>query len=82
MTLEEFKSLIDHNTVICFNNPNNGQDIDKKQAEQYLQIGAEYTVEHIDVKNWHTDIFLKEIPGIVFNSVMFSNVALESKFKF
>jgi hypothetical protein len=44
-------------------------DFEKK----HLEIGKQYTVERTVVYNWRTEVFLKEIPGIAFNSVFFKD---------
>ena len=51
-----------------------GYDGDKKMAMKYLKFGEVYHVESTDVQNWHTDVYLEEVPGIPFNSVMFERV--------
>jgi hypothetical protein len=42
-------------------------------ANKYLEIGKQYTVEKTVVHNWRTEVFLKEFPGIAFNSVYFKD---------
>lgn len=37
-----------------------------------LKAGATYTIANIDVHGWHTEVELKEFPGVVFNSVCFA----------
>lgn len=53
---------------------NYGYDYDKEKANKHLKAGEIYTVERTEVGGWHTDVFLKEIPGICFNSVHFQPV--------
>lgn len=48
-----------------------GHDREKIQAMKYIIEGVEYTVDHTDVHNFHTDVYLKEFPGVPFNSVHF-----------
>ena len=67
---------------VIFSFPNNGYKSHQEQAQKYLVEGREYTINHIDIDNWHTDVFLKEFPRIPFNSVMFSNVEPTNKPKF
>ncbi len=43
----------------------------QQAADKLLAQGVPYTVETVDVHNYHTDIYLEEFPGIPFNSVMF-----------
>ena len=39
-----------------------------------LKLGDTYTVERIEEHSWHTKVFLKEFPGVEFNSVWFEEV--------
>ena len=48
-----------------------GYDSDIERAKKYLKKGAIYTVEKTEVDAFYTDVFLKEIPSVPFNSVMF-----------
>jgi len=36
-----------------------------------LKVHDVYTVDRIEIHSWHTKVFLKEFPGIEFNSVWF-----------
>jgi len=49
--------------------PVNGSEYDAKKVLKHLQHGQWYTVQSTDVGNWSTDVYLKEFPGIPFNSV-------------
>ncbi|WP_110933782.1 hypothetical protein [Paenibacillus bouchesdurhonensis] len=52
----------------------NGHDWEPERAREIgLVEGEIYTVERTDVGGWHTDVYLQEIPGYHFNSVMFEN---------
>ena len=51
-----------------------GYDHHKKVAERHLELNEVYTVDHTDVDNWHTDVYLKEFPGVAFNSVFFEDL--------
>jgi predicted nucleic-acid-binding protein len=58
----------------------NGYEMDREKALDCELIEDEiYTVDHTDVGNWHTNVYLKEVPDIPFNSVMFEDVESESK---
>jgi hypothetical protein len=46
---------------------------DKETAEKYLTRGNIYTVDYTHVEDFHTDVYLKEIPKISFNSVLFAD---------
>ncbi len=59
-------------TQIIFAYPGNGMRHDQKVAEDYLEVGKEYTVKMIRIENWHSYVWLEEFPNKPFNSVMFS----------
>ena len=44
---------------------------------KHLKLYHIYTVERVEIHSWHTKIFLKEVPGIEFNSSWFESVFLE-----
>ncbi|ENA1795746.1 hypothetical protein ABF176_002599 [Flavobacterium psychrophilum] len=56
-----------------------GYRFHQELAEKYLEVEKEYTVEKTDVDSYHTDVYLKEIPNINFNSVFFEDVEKQSK---
>lgn len=58
-------------TKVVYQYPTNGYTYDQEMAAKYLELGQEYTVERTEVYQSSTDVFLKEFPGICFNSVMF-----------
>lgn len=39
-----------------------------------LKLGETYTIEKTEVHSWHTKVFLKEFPGVEFNSAWFEEV--------
>lgn len=47
---------------------------DQEGAKKHLKRGQVYTVAQIDVHSSISYVELREIPGITFNTVMFSNV--------
>ena len=51
-----------------------GWESDKEKANKYLKPGEVYTVLRTEVGGWHTDVWLKEIPNVYFNSVHFQPV--------
>ena len=51
-----------------------GYGYQQSEAREHLTVGAIYTVEHTEVHSWSTDVYLYEVPGIRFNSVMFDKV--------
>ena len=56
---------------IIYANPGNGHEDDQEICRQHLEVGGEYIVDVVDIHTWHTDVYLKEFTGMVFNSVMF-----------
>ncbi len=53
---------------------NYGYDSDKEKANKLHKVGGIYTIDYTEVGGWHTDVYLKEFPGVYFNSVHFINV--------
>ena len=51
--------------------PDSGYDPDKELNRKYLKPGKAYTIDKMIVHNWSTEMYLKEFPGISFNSVHF-----------
>ena len=51
-----------------------GYDSDKEHAHKFLKFGAVYHIKRTEVGDWHTDVYLKEVPDQRFNSVMFEHV--------
>ena len=41
---------------------------------ELLEAGIEYTAEKIEVRSWHTKVYLKEFPDKHFNSVWFEGI--------
>lgn len=64
---------MNHQKVVCYT-LKGGYEYDEEIAKKYLEIGREYTVEKIVVHNWSTEIWLKEIPNVMFNSVFFDDI--------
>ena len=54
-----------------------GHDSHKDFANKHLKRGEVYTIDHTDVGNWHTDVYLQEMPDKAFNSVHFEETNLE-----
>lgn len=59
--------------------PDNGYEEDKRRVEEHLKLNEEYTVDCTIVYNDFTDVMLKEIPGITFNSCHFVDVVKQSE---
>lgn len=58
---------------IIFANPDNGYRYHQEQCAKHLREGGIYTVSRTDVGSCSTDVYIKEAPGIPFNSVMFDD---------
>ena len=52
----------------------NGYDHVEEHARKFLKVGKTYTIESTDVSGWNTDVYLKEFPDEVFNSVSFEDI--------
>lgn len=48
-----------------------GSATDRHFANQYIESNGVYTVERTVVHSWSTDVYLQEVPGVCFNSVLF-----------
>lgn len=55
-----------------------GYKHDQEIAKRNLLLNEIYTVDHTDVHNYSTDVYLEEIPGVAFNSVFFDDVNPQS----
>lgn len=58
---------------VVFSNPNAGLFIHQEMAAKHLTVGETYTVDYTDVGGWSTDVYLKEVDGVRFNSVLFED---------
>ena len=58
---------------VIFNSPTAGYTHHQETAAKHLTVDETYTVEKTKVSGWHTDVYLQEIPGVAFNSVMFKD---------
>ena len=58
---------------VVFVYPDDGYPCDQETAAQHLVVGKSYTVASTVVHDWVTEVFLTEVPGVSFNSVMFRN---------
>ena len=59
-------------TKVVFADPDAGCIHDRETAHENLVLGSEYTVRRTLVRNWHTDVYLIEVPDIAFNSAIFN----------
>jgi hypothetical protein len=58
-------------TKVVFSNPNAGYPEQVALAAKHLKAGTTYTVERTEVFDWHTDVYLQEVPDTGFNSCFF-----------
>jgi len=58
-------------TKVIFSNPDSGYPDQVALAAEHLTIGATYTVERTEVFDWHTNVYLQEVPDVGFNSCLF-----------
>ena len=52
---------------------NTGYESDKEKAKRYLTVGNTYTIDRTVVKNWSTEVYLKEFQMVSFNSIFFED---------
>lgn len=55
-------------TKVVFDHPECGTKHDKEKAAKFLTVGTTYTVAKTEVHNWHTNVWLEELPDFWFNS--------------
>ena len=63
-----------HEVIVTRESSKNGYSGDKEQVKKLLSKSKVYTVEGTEVGGGSTRVFLKEFPGIPFNSVNFEDV--------
>lgn len=61
-------------TLVIYRFPENGHEFDRETSQKHLTVGSIYTIEQTEVYDYNTDIYLKEFPGIRFNSVQFADI--------
>lgn len=59
---------------VVFKYPDKGTPNDQERANQYLRVGQIYTVESTKTGDWRTNVSLREIPSVTFNSVLFEDL--------
>lgn len=63
--------------VIC-TTFNAGYGSDTIVAKKYLTLNNVYTIDHTEVDNWSTTVFLQEFPNVKFNSLFFDDYQPQS----
>ena len=61
---------------VVFAYPDNGSDCDREKALSYLTPNERYTIDRTRVGSFSTKIFLQEVHGVPFNSVMFEDAEI------
>lgn len=61
-------------TKVAYLNKEAGYPYDQEEARRHLTLEGIYTVERTVIHNFTTDVYLKELPGLFFNSVLFSEI--------
>lgn len=61
-------------SIICISNEDHGMCHVCKANADKLVVGEIYTLDDLVVYDWHTDVYLKEFPGLKFNSVLFEEI--------
>jgi hypothetical protein len=59
---------------VRFSHPDYGYPADQERAKRYLVVGEIYTVNEVYAGSFSTTVFLREVPYIGFNSVLFDDV--------
>lgn len=57
--------------VKCISLSKNDYGCSSEDAQKHLVLNKEYIIDYTEVHSFHTKVFLKEIPGIAFNSCRF-----------
>ena len=66
-------------TRVRYKYPKDGTDGDIRRAKQYLSRHRIYTVERTEAHSFNTDVWLREVPGVIFNSVQFAPISDNSE---
>lgn len=67
-----------HGARVQYMNVDAGYPIHQKKAIKHLQFGKVYTVDRTDVGNWHTNVYLMEVPNEPFNVVHFEDACADN----
>jgi hypothetical protein len=63
-----------HGTKVCYANFQCGLDYDQEHARKHLKPDGVYTVNGTSVGTWSSTVRFIEVPGVEFNTVMFTPV--------
>lgn len=67
-----------HGHKVIFQPGNNGYESQNKDAREVLELEKVYTVDHVQVESWISYVQLVEVPGKVFNTVLFNDYEAEN----
>lgn len=59
--------------IITEDSIENGYEFDKHRTKNHLKIGDIYTIDYSIIHKWSTEVFIKEVPNVSFNSVNFED---------
>jgi hypothetical protein len=59
---------------VAFTKPRAGYDADISRAAERLEIGKIYTVERVIIGGFSSKVVLKEVSGVKFNTVQFTDL--------
>lgn len=68
-----------HKVKVTEDTINNGYKYDKEKVKRLCELNKEYTVSRTEVHSSSTKVYLKEFPGVSFNSVNFEDAVEQSK---
>lgn len=60
-------------STLKFMYPDNGYHADQALGRALLRVDHVYTLAAISVHPYHTEVYLVEVPGVSFNSVLFED---------
>lgn len=59
---------------IKYSNPYNGVPQDQAKARKYLKLNEVYTIAHMSLDDYCSEVCVEEVAGVWFNTVMFEDV--------
>ena len=69
-------------TNVKYSNHDCGMPGDRELCHKHLVLNKVYTVDVVSVGDSSSRVYLEEIPGVAFNTVMFSPVACKKHLKY
>jgi len=75
------RALEGHKVMVTKESAKNGHDHDGEAVRKHLTLRKHYTVKKTEVHNFHSYVWLKEVPGVSFNTVNFVDVEVQSEKK-